>query len=325
MKGHVVHAAEHIIDSEAEENDPTVELNPLAALAFILTSSALLVTLYYIDIFSYVSIIYLFAAAYSVHVCCIEPFLFQLRRCICFVFFVYNWRRFPQDTSNFVQNVLCQECFDSLRSSNLPLMQVDREDAVYDEETGEILTDSSSNHNSRFYLDPHLARDIAERDARSRRERDGIRARRMDLPVPIRNFADSFDDAEDAESEIESSPAGVMSSCSGDVNTQIFATCQTPWPLPCTWPLYMISIALAITLPVLWYFFPTSPFRWLWQDVMGASVSIFFLKSVRVSSLKVATALLCCAFIYDIFFVFISLVSLWCKRHDVCGLRRLCR
>ena len=52
--------------------------------------------------------------------------------------------------------------------------------------------------------------------------------------------------------------------------------------------------------------FPTSPFRWLWQDVMGASVSIFFLKSVRVSSLKVATALLCCAFIYDIFFVFIS-------------------
>ena len=41
VKGHVVHAAEHIIDSEAEENDPTVELNPLAALAFILTSSAL--------------------------------------------------------------------------------------------------------------------------------------------------------------------------------------------------------------------------------------------------------------------------------------------
>ena len=68
----------------------------------------------------------------------------------------------------------------------------------------------------------------------------------------------------------------------------------------------MVSIALSVALPVLWYLFPASPLRWLWQDVMGISVSIFFLKSVRVSSLKVATALLFCAFIYDVFFVFIS-------------------
>ena len=68
---------------------------------------------------------------------------------------------------------------------------------MYDEETGEILTDSNLNHNSRFYLDPHLAA-IFESEMHVQGESVTASRQRMDLPVPIRNFANGFIDAEDA-------------------------------------------------------------------------------------------------------------------------------
>lgn len=48
------------------------------------------------------------------------------------------------------------------------------------------------------------------------------------------------------------------------------------------------------------------PFYWIAQDVMGASICIAFLGLIRLNSIKIATLLLVAAFIYDIFFVFIT-------------------
>ena len=69
------------------------------------------------------------------------------------------------------------------------------------------------------------------------------------------------------------------------------------------------SYAIAITW--LWYGFSrkdeeTKPFYWITQDVMGACMCISFLGLIRLNSIKVATALLIAAFVYDIFFVFIT-------------------
>jgi len=48
------------------------------------------------------------------------------------------------------------------------------------------------------------------------------------------------------------------------------------------------------------------PFYWITQDIMGACMCIVFLGIIRLNSIKVATILLVAAFIYDIFFVFIT-------------------
>ena len=45
---------------------------------------------------------------------------------------------------------------------------------------------------------------------------------------------------------------------------------------------------------------------WLLNNLLAISLIIFFLTSVRLSSLKVASPLLTLAFFYDIFWVFIS-------------------
>lgn len=50
----------------------------------------------------------------------------------------------------------------------------------------------------------------------------------------------------------------------------------------------------------------TLPFYWIVQDLMGACVCIAFLTVIRMNSIKVGTVLLVTAFVYDIFFVFIT-------------------
>jgi signal peptide peptidase-like protein 2B len=47
-------------------------------------------------------------------------------------------------------------------------------------------------------------------------------------------------------------------------------------------------------------------FFWVMQDVFGACMCIMFLSTMRLNSIKVATTLLIAAFVYDIFFVFVT-------------------
>jgi signal peptide peptidase-like protein 2B len=50
----------------------------------------------------------------------------------------------------------------------------------------------------------------------------------------------------------------------------------------------------------------TADYAWLFQDLFGICLCIMFLDTLRIDSLKVATALLSLAFLYDIFWVFLS-------------------
>uniref|UniRef100_A0A7S2WGZ6 PA domain-containing protein n=1 Tax=Eucampia antarctica TaxID=49252 RepID=A0A7S2WGZ6_9STRA len=47
-------------------------------------------------------------------------------------------------------------------------------------------------------------------------------------------------------------------------------------------------------------------FYWVMQDIMGACMCITFLNTIKLNSIKVASVLLIVAFLYDIFFVFIT-------------------
>ncbi|XP_021718472.1 signal peptide peptidase-like 2 isoform X1 [Chenopodium quinoa] len=61
-----------------------------------------------------------------------------------------------------------------------------------------------------------------------------------------------------------------------------------------------------ITFAVLWGVYRDLHFAWIGQDVLGIALIITVIQIVRIPNLKVGTVLLSCAFLYDIFWVFIS-------------------
>ncbi|XP_065021715.1 signal peptide peptidase-like 4 [Musa acuminata AAA Group] len=61
-----------------------------------------------------------------------------------------------------------------------------------------------------------------------------------------------------------------------------------------------------IVFAVVWAVYRRVSFAWIGQDILGIALIITVLQIVRVPNLKVGTVLLSCAFLYDIFWVFIS-------------------
>ncbi|XP_034708812.1 signal peptide peptidase-like 4 [Vitis riparia] len=61
-----------------------------------------------------------------------------------------------------------------------------------------------------------------------------------------------------------------------------------------------------IAFAVVWAVFRRINFAWIGQDILGIALIITVLQIVRVPNLKVGTVLLSCAFLYDIFWVFVS-------------------
>ncbi|XP_043715725.1 signal peptide peptidase-like 2 [Telopea speciosissima] len=61
-----------------------------------------------------------------------------------------------------------------------------------------------------------------------------------------------------------------------------------------------------ITFAVVWAVYRRISFAWIGQDVLGVALIITVLQIVHVPNLKVGTVLLSCAFLYDIFWVFVS-------------------
>ncbi|KAK6920116.1 PA domain [Dillenia turbinata] len=57
---------------------------------------------------------------------------------------------------------------------------------------------------------------------------------------------------------------------------------------------------------VVWAVFRRISFAWIGQDILGIALIIAALQMVRIPNLKVGTVLLSCAFLYDIFWVFVS-------------------
>ncbi|XP_073102689.1 signal peptide peptidase-like 4 isoform X3 [Elaeis guineensis] len=61
-----------------------------------------------------------------------------------------------------------------------------------------------------------------------------------------------------------------------------------------------------IAFAVVWAVYRSISFAWIGQDILGIALIITVLQIVRVPNLKVGTVLLSCAFLYDIFWVFVS-------------------
>ncbi|KAL6979573.1 Signal peptide peptidase-like 2, variant 2 [Sarracenia purpurea var. burkii] len=61
-----------------------------------------------------------------------------------------------------------------------------------------------------------------------------------------------------------------------------------------------------IAFAVVWAVYRNAPFAWIGQDVLGIALILTVLQIVCVPNLKVGTVLLSCAFLYDIFWVFLS-------------------
>ncbi|XP_057980452.1 signal peptide peptidase-like 4 isoform X2 [Malania oleifera] len=61
-----------------------------------------------------------------------------------------------------------------------------------------------------------------------------------------------------------------------------------------------------IGFAVVWAIFRRISFAWIGQDILGIALIITVLQIVRIPNLKVGTVLLSCAFLYDIFWVFVS-------------------
>ncbi|XP_073129839.1 signal peptide peptidase-like 2 [Henckelia pumila] len=70
-----------------------------------------------------------------------------------------------------------------------------------------------------------------------------------------------------------------------------------------------LTLAVApfcVAFAVVWAVYREVSFAWIGQDVLGIALIITVLQIVRIPNLKVGTVLLSCAFMYDIFWVFVS-------------------
>eukprot|EP01018_Ginkgo_biloba_P014589 Gb_05713 [translate_table: standard] len=70
--------------------------------------------------------------------------------------------------------------------------------------------------------------------------------------------------------------------------------------------LSLIVLPFCIAFAVMWAVNQHASYAWIGQDVLGISLMITVLQIARLPNIKVATVLLSCAFVYDIFWVFIS-------------------
>ncbi|GMF65495.1 unnamed protein product [Phytophthora lilii] len=69
--------------------------------------------------------------------------------------------------------------------------------------------------------------------------------------------------------------------------------------------LFLVTLT-APALALCWFLARTQPWIWPIQDLMAMTVCVVFIDIVRLPNLRVATSLLTAAFLYDVFFVYIS-------------------
>ncbi|KAK4420121.1 Signal peptide peptidase-like 3 [Sesamum alatum] len=68
----------------------------------------------------------------------------------------------------------------------------------------------------------------------------------------------------------------------------------------------LLVFILCLAFAVAWAANRKASFSWIGQDILGICMMITVLQQAQLPNIKVATVLLCCAFLYDIFWVFIS-------------------
>ncbi|KAK1411534.1 hypothetical protein QVD17_38084 [Tagetes erecta] len=78
-------------------------------------------------------------------------------------------------------------------------------------------------------------------------------------------------------------------------------------PLFGTTTVMSLSVLLfCMAFAIFWVWTRKESYAWVGQDILGICLIIAVLQLAQLPNIKVATVLLCCAFMYDIFWVFIS-------------------
>lgn len=70
--------------------------------------------------------------------------------------------------------------------------------------------------------------------------------------------------------------------------------------------LSLVVLLLCVVFAIFWAATRKASYSWVGQDILGIGLMITVLQLAQLPNIKVATVLLCCAFLYDIFWVFLS-------------------
>ncbi|KAL3507174.1 hypothetical protein ACH5RR_032556 [Cinchona calisaya] len=70
--------------------------------------------------------------------------------------------------------------------------------------------------------------------------------------------------------------------------------------------LSLVILLICLGFAIFWAVNRKASYSWIGQDILGICLMITVLQLAQLPNLKVATVLLCCAFLYDIFWVFLS-------------------
>ncbi|KAM5569919.1 hypothetical protein ABKV19_017103 [Rosa sericea] len=70
--------------------------------------------------------------------------------------------------------------------------------------------------------------------------------------------------------------------------------------------LSLVILLVSVAFAIFWCVTRRESYSWVGQDVLGICLMITVLQVAQLPNIKVATVLLCCAFLYDIFWVFVS-------------------
>ncbi|QHO09660.1 Signal peptide peptidase-like [Arachis hypogaea] len=68
----------------------------------------------------------------------------------------------------------------------------------------------------------------------------------------------------------------------------------------------LVVLLFSVAFAIFWAATRQQSYSWIGQDILGICLMITVLQLARLPNIKVATVLLCCAFVYDVFWVFIS-------------------
>ncbi|KAL6503603.1 Signal peptide peptidase-like 3 [Orobanche gracilis] len=70
--------------------------------------------------------------------------------------------------------------------------------------------------------------------------------------------------------------------------------------------LSFVVLIACLVFAIVWAANRNAAYSWIGQDILGICMMITVLQLAQLPNIKVATVLLCCAFLYDIFWVFLS-------------------
>ncbi|PHT98165.1 Signal peptide peptidase-like 3 [Capsicum chinense] len=70
--------------------------------------------------------------------------------------------------------------------------------------------------------------------------------------------------------------------------------------------LSLVVLIFCVAFAIFWAVTRKASYSWIGQDILGICLMITVLQLAQLPNIKVATVLLCCAFLYDIFWVFLS-------------------